>query len=72
MFRRSGFDFNLDSKENIQMLIKSYHSLCEINTFLTKLLNQINSNVNSLDAQFNDDKIIFFRHFLKLYPNKEC
>ena len=72
MFRRSGFDFNLDSKENIQMLIKSYNSLGEINKFLTKLLNQINSNVNSLDAQFNDDKIIFFRHFLKLYPNKEC
>ena len=71
MFRRSGFEFNINNNENIEKLVKIYKSLNEINKFLSKLLIVLNSGIKTLDAQFNEDKIIFFQHFSYLYNNEE-
>ena len=71
MFRRSGFEFNINNNENIEKLVKIYKSLNEINKFLSKLLIVLNSGIKTLDAQFNEDKIIFFEHFSYLYNNEE-
>ena len=71
MFRRSGFEFNINNNENIEKLVKIYKSLNEINKFLSKLLIAFNSNIITLDTQFNDDKTIFFQHFSYLYNNEE-
>ena len=71
MFRRSGVEFNINNSENIKNLVKIYKSLNEINKFLSKLLIVLNSGIKTLDAQFNEDKIIFFQHFSYLYNNEE-
>ena len=71
MFRRSGVEFNINNSENIKNLVKIYKSLNEINKFLSKLLIVLNSGIKTLDAQFNEDKIIFFEHFSYLYNNEE-
>ncbi len=71
MFRRSGFEFNINNTENVKKLVKMYKSLNEINKFLSKLLIVLNSGIKKLDTQFNEDKTIFFQHFSYLYNNEE-
>ena len=69
-FRRSGFDFNLNSKENIKILTEIYNTLSIIKEFLLKFINALNLNVNNLKSKFNEDKIIFFEHFKLLYSKE--
>ena len=66
-FRRSGFDFNLNSEENIKTMTEIYNTLSIIKEFLFKFINCLNLNVNDLKSKFNEDKILFFEHFKLLY-----
>jgi len=69
-FRRSGFDFNINSKENIKTIIEIYNTLSIIKEFLFKFINVLNLNVNDLKSKFNEDKVIFFEHFKLLYSKE--
>jgi hypothetical protein len=69
-FRRSGFDFNLNSEENIKTMTEIYNTLSIIKEFLFKFINCLNSNVNDLKSKFNEDKILFFEHFKLLYSKE--
>ena len=69
-FRRSGFDFNINSKENIKTIIEIYNTLSVIKEFLFKFINILNLNVNNLKSKFNEDKVIFFEHFKLLYSKE--
>ena len=69
-FRRSGFDFNINSKENIKTIIEIYNTLSIIKEFLFKFINVLNLNVNDLKSKFNEDKVIFFKHFKLLYSKE--
>jgi hypothetical protein len=66
-FRRSGFDFNLNSEENIKTMTEIYNTLSIIKDFLFKFINSLNLNVNDLKSKFNEDKVLFFEHFKLLY-----
>jgi len=69
-FRRSGFDFNLNSEENIKTMTEIYNTLSIIKDFLFKFINCLNLNVNDLKSKFNEDKILFFEHFKLLYSKE--
>ena len=69
-FRRSGFDFNQNSKENIKAITEIYNTLSIIKEFLCKFIDALNLNVNNLKSKFNEDKIIFFEHFKLLYSKE--
>ena len=69
-FRRSGFDFNLHSEENIKTITEIYNVLSIIKEFLFKFINTLNLKVNDLTSKFNEDKIIFFEHFKLLYSKE--
>jgi len=69
-FRRSGFDFNLNSEENIKTMTEIYNTLSIIKEFLFKFINCLNLNVNDLKSKFNEDKILFFEHFKLLYSKE--
>ena len=69
-FRRSGFDFNLNSEENIKTMTEIYNTLSIIKEFLFKFINSLNLNVNDLKSKFNEDKILFFEHFKLLYSKE--
>ncbi|MDB2478429.1 hypothetical protein N9X34_02270 [Alphaproteobacteria bacterium] len=69
-FRRSGFDFNLNSEENIKIMTEIYNTLSIIKEFLFKFINCLNLNVNDLKSKFNEDKILFFEHFKLLYSKE--
>ena len=69
-FRRSGFDFNLNSEENIKTMTEIYNTLSIIKEFLFKFINCLNLNVNDLRSKFNEDKILFFEHFKLLYSKE--
>ncbi len=69
-FRRSGFDFNQNSKENIKTITEIYNTLSIIKEFLFKFINALNLNVNDLKSKFNEDKILFFEHFKLLYSKE--
>jgi len=69
-FRRSGFDFNQNSKENIKAITEIYNTLSIIKEFLFKFIDALNLNVNNLKSKFNEDKIIFFEHFKLLYSKE--
>ncbi|MDA9806792.1 hypothetical protein N9D05_05750 [Alphaproteobacteria bacterium] len=69
-FRRSGFDFNLNSEENIKTMTEIYSTLSIIKEFLFKFINCLNLNVNDLKSKFNEDKILFFEHFKLLYSKE--
>ena len=69
-FRRSGFDFNQNSKENIKTITQIYNTLSIIKGFLLKFINALDLNVNNLKSKFNEDKVIFFEHFKLLYSKK--
>ena len=66
-FRRSGFDFNINNKENLKTITEIYNILMIIKEFLCKFIDSLNLNVNNLKSKFNEDKIIFFKHFEFLY-----
>jgi hypothetical protein len=66
-FRRSGFDFNINNKENLKTITEIYNILMIIKEFLCKFIDSINLNVNNLKSKFNEDKVIFFKHFELLY-----
>jgi len=69
-FRRSGFDFNKNSKENIKAITEIYNTLSIIKEFLCKFIDALNLNENNLKSKFNEDKIIFFEHFKLLYSKE--
>lgn len=69
-FRRSGFDFNQNSKENIKAITEIYNTLSIIKEFLCKYIDALNLNENNLKSKFNEDKIIFFEHFKLLYSKE--
>ena len=69
-FRRSGFDFNQNSKENIKAITEIYNTLSIIKEFLCKFIDALNLNENNLKSKFNEDKIIFFEHFKLLYSKE--
>jgi hypothetical protein len=69
-FRRSGFDFNENNKENINFITEIYNSLMFIKEFLYKFIDSLNLNVNCLKSKFNEDKVIFFEHFKLLYSSE--
>ena len=69
-FRRSGFDFNQNSKENIKTITQIYNTLSIIKGFLLKFINALDLNVNNLKSKFNEDKVIFFEHFKLLYSKE--
>ena len=69
-FRRSGFDFNINNKKNIETITEIYNILSIIKEFLWKFIDVLNLNVNNLKAKFNEDKIIFFEHFKLLYTKE--
>jgi hypothetical protein len=66
-FRRSGFDFNVNNKENLKTITEIYNILMIIKEFLCKFIDSLNLNVNNLKSKFNEDKVIFFKHFEFLY-----
>ena len=66
-FRRSGFDFNVNNKKNINTIAEIYNVLSIIKEFLCKFIDALNLNVNNLKSKFNEDKAIFFKHFKLLY-----
>ena len=66
-FRRSGFDFNVNNKKNINAMTEIYNILSIIKEFLCKFIDALNLNVNNLKSKFNEDKAIFFEHFKLLY-----
>ena len=69
-FRRSGFDFNINNKKNIETITEIYNILSIIKEFLWKFIDVLNLNVNNLKSKFNEDKIIFFEHFKLLYTKE--
>ena len=69
-FRRSGFDFNENNKENIKAITEIYNSLMIIKEFLCNFIDALNLNENNLKSKFNEDKIIFFEHFKLLYSKE--
>ena len=69
-FRRSGFDFNQNSKENIKTITEIYNTLSVIKEFLCNFIYALNLNVNNLKSKFNEDKIKFFEQFKVLYSNE--
>jgi hypothetical protein len=66
-FRRSGFDFNVNNKENLKTITEIYNILMIIKEFLCKFIDSLNLNVNNLKSKFNEDKVMFFKHFEFLY-----
>ena len=69
-FRRSGFDFNVNNKKNINAITEIYNILLIIKEFLCKFIDALNLNVNNLKSKFNEDKVIFFEHFKLLYSKE--
>ena len=73
IFRRNGFDFNVNDKSNdkVEMLNKTYKSLSNIQSFLFSYLNELKSLSDDLSSQFIQDKNFFFECFHNLYNNKD-
>ena len=69
-FRRSGFDFNVNNKININAINEIYNILSNIKEFLSKFIDALNLNVNNLNSKFDEDKVIFFEHFKLLYSKE--
>ena len=69
-FRRSGFDFNVNNKININAINEIYNILTIIKEFLCKFIDALNLNVNNLNSKFDEDKVIFFEHFKLLYSKE--
>ena len=69
-FRRSGFDFNANNKENRELIVEVYNALLEIKNFLLKFIRLLNKDINNLETKFKEDNILFFQHFRLLYEKE--
>ena len=69
-FRRSGFDFNANNKENRELIVEVYNALLEIKIFLLKFIRLLNKDINNLETKFKEDKVLFFQHFRLLYEKE--
>ena len=69
-FRRSGFDFNANNKENRELIVEVYNALLEIKIFLLKFIRLLNKDINNLETKFKEDKVLFFQHYRLLYEKE--
>ena len=69
-FRRNGFDFNANNKENRELIVEVYNALLEIKNFLLKFIRLFNKDINNLETKFKEDNVLFFKHFRLLYEKE--